>query len=187
MKKSALPLLLLGLALSAGARAAEMTTVEADKSALTFVVREMGVAVDGRFRRFVAQVRFDPARPAKAQAAIDLDLASIDTGSDEANEEVAGKAWFDTRQFPQAHFVSTGMRALGGNRYEVNGTISIKGRTREVSAPFTFTPGAAQSAFDGEFVLRRADFGIGEGAWADFGTVANEIQVRFHFLAKAGN
>lgn len=147
----------------------------------------MGVSVDGRFRGFTAAIRFDPAKPANAQATIDLDLASIDAGSDEANEEVAGKAWFDTRAYPRARFVSSAVRALGANRFEVTGTMSIKGRTREVSAPFTFTPQGSGGTFDGSFVLRRADFAVGEGSWADFGAVANEIQIKFHFLASAGN
>lgn len=51
-----------------------------------------------------------------------------------------------------------------------------------MSAPFTFNP---QGLVDGAFVLKRADYAIGEGSWSDFGTVANEIQIKFHFLAKA--
>jgi polyisoprenoid-binding protein YceI len=178
--------LALGLALSTGTRAAEINTVQTDKSALTFVFHEMGVAVDGRFTKFFAQVSFDPAKPAAAKATIDLELVSIDAGSDEANDEVAGKAWFDAKQFPQARFVSTAVKALGGNRYELSGKISIKGRTQEISAPFTFTPKDNGGSFDGAFVLKRADFAIGEGIWADVGTVANEIQIKFHFLASAG-
>jgi len=30
------------------------------------------------------------------------------------------------------------------------------------------------------------DFAIGEGQWADFGVVANEIQVKFKVLASGG-
>ncbi len=174
------------LGFAAPAPAAELTAVRPDRSALTFVFHEMGVAVDGRFRNFTAQLDFDPARPVAAQASIDLDLASIDAGSDEANDEVAGKAWFDTKDFPHAHFVSTAVRPLGGNRFELNGRMSIKGRTQEVAAPFTFTPQPGGGAFDGSFVIRRSDFAIGEGVWSDTGTVANEIQIKFHILAAAG-
>jgi hypothetical protein len=34
-------------------------------------------------------------------------------------------------------------------------------------------------------VLKRADYGIGEGMWADFGTVANEVQIKFQLVAVA--
>ena len=52
--------------------------------------------------------------------------------------------------------------------------------------PVTFAPGNNAAVFDGAFVLRRLDFGIGEGMWADVATVANEVQVRFR-IAATGN
>jgi polyisoprenoid-binding protein YceI len=63
--------------------------------------------------------------------------------------------------------------------------MTIKGKTQDVSAPFTFKAAGSRASFDGAFVLKRADYNIGEGMWADFGTVANEIQVKFHFEAAA--
>jgi hypothetical protein len=39
--------------------------------------------------------------------------------------------------------------------------------------------------FNGGFVMRRADFNIGEGMWAKFDTVANEVQVNFQITALA--
>jgi polyisoprenoid-binding protein YceI len=99
---------------------------------------------------------------------------------------VAGKQWFNTKAFPSARFVSSAVKPLGGNRYEVSGKLTIKGRSQEVTAPATFTPQGAAAAFDGSLTIKRADFAIGEGPWADFGTVANEIQIRFHILASSG-
>jgi polyisoprenoid-binding protein YceI len=168
------------------ASAAEFNVVDGAKSSIAFTYKQMGVALDGRFRKFAVQLSFDPAKTTIAKAAIDVELASIDTGSAEGDDEVAGKQWFNTKAFPVARFVSSGVKSLGGNRYEVAGKLTIKGRTQEVSAPFTFSPQGNTAAFDGAFTLKRADFAIGEGAWADFGTVANEIQIKFHVLATAG-
>ena len=186
MKKQVTAFLLASFILLSATRAAEYNAIAADKSSLSFVYQQMGVPVEGRFNKFAAQIRFDPAKPGTAEAAIDLDLASIDAGSPEANDEVAGKAWFNTKAFPQARFVATVVKALGDNRYEVTGKMTIKGRTQDVSAPFTFTPQGNEAVFDGAFVLKRADFAIGEGAWADFDTVANEVQIKFRFLASSG-
>jgi polyisoprenoid-binding protein YceI len=182
-KKIAMPLLSLLFALPA--QAVEFTAVQADKSSLAFVYKQMGVPVEGRFKKFAAQLTFDPAKPTVAKANLDLDLASIDAGAPEANDEVAGKAWFNTKLYPQAKFVSSGVKALGGNRYEVSGKMTIKGHTQDVSAPFTLSTQGTLATFDGAFVLKRADYAIGEGMWADFGTVANEIQIKFHFVASA--
>lgn len=179
-------LLALATALVPFAHAAQYTAIQPDKSALTFVSKQMGVPVDGRFKKFAARIDFDPARPAAAKAAIDVDLASVDTGVPEADDEVRGKNWFDVKNNPQAKFVSTAVRALGDNRFEVSGKMTIRGRTQDVVAPFTLTPQGNAAALDGSFQLKRADYGIGQGEWADFGTVANEIQIKFHFLAAAG-
>lgn len=183
MQQNILAVLLTGLALAPLARPAEYTSIQADKSSLGFVFKQMGVPVDGHFKKFSAQLSFDPAKPAMAKAAFDLNLASIDAGSEEANDEVAGKDWFNTKAFPHAKFESTGVRSLGGNRYDVSGKMTIKGHTQMVSAPFTFNPQGNAAVIDGAFVLKRADYAIGEGSWSDFGTVANGIQIKFHFLA----
>jgi len=172
--------------LAATAHAAEYTMLESDKSKLTFVYTQMGVPVDGLFKRFNTQLNFDPAKLANAKAVFDLDLASIDAGSDEANDEVAGKAWFNTKVFPRAKFESTGFKSLGANRYEVSGKMTIKGRSQSVSAPFTLTAQGNTATVDGAFTLKRNDFGIGDGSWSDVSIVANEIQIKFHFLAKSG-
>ncbi len=175
-----------GLAFSPLAQAAEFNQIQTEKSTLGFVYKQMGVPVDGSFKKFAAQLSFDPAKLNIAKAALDLDVTSIDTGSDEGNDEVATKAWFNSKTFPRAKFDSASFKALGGNRYEVTGKMSIKGRTQTVTAPFTFNQQGSSAVVDGTFVLKRADYAIGEGSWSDFGTVANEIQIKFHFVANAG-
>ena len=169
--------------LPGAAQAVEYTQVQAEKSAIAFTYKQMGVAVDGRFRRFSSHLSFDPARPAAARAAFDVELASVDTGAPEGDEEVATRAWFNTRAFPSARFVSTGVRALGGNRYEVSGQLSIKGKTQEVVVPATFTAQGNSGVFDGSFTIRRGDFSIGEGSWAKFDIVANEVLIKFRITA----
>ena len=125
----------IGLLLAAGsALAAEFTVLQTDRSTIAFTVRQMGVPVDGRFRRFSGDLSFDPARPATARTAIEIELASIDAGSQEADDEVVGKQWFDAKNYPKARFVSTSVRTLGGNHYEVAGQLTLKGRTRDLTA-----------------------------------------------------
>ncbi len=172
------------LLLAAGsAAAADFGTVLADKSTLTFTSRQMGVPVEGRFRKFTAALAFDPARPAAASARLDLDLASIDAGSRDANDEVVGKAWFNLKAFPTATFVSSSVKPLGGDRYELAGKLTIKGKTQDLVAPVAFRQEGGNGVFDGAFTLKRLDFALGEGAWADVSTVANEVQIKFHIVA----
>lgn len=177
-------LVLVGLASIAGAAgAAEFNQVQTAKSHITFAYQQMGVAVTGGFGKFDARVAFDPARASAATTNIAIDLASIDAGSAEANDAVQDKDWFDSRTYPVARFTSNGVRALGGNRYEAVGKLTIKGRSHDLTAPFTFTQSAGTGVFDGQFTIRRLDYAVGEGMWADVGTVANEVQIKFHIQA----
>lgn len=178
-------LLALPLLLAAGyAQAAEMSVVQFDKSAISFISKQMNVPVEGAFRKFSARIRLDPTRPEAGQAQIDIDLASIDVGSSEANDEVKGKSWFNVREFPKASFASTSVKALGGGRYETSGKMSIKGKTVDMRAPFTLRQDKDGLVLDGSFPIKRLEFGIGSGVWSDTSTVADEVQVKFHFVLK---
>ena len=177
--------LALAAALPFAAQAAEFNQVQADKSAINFVYQQMGVKLDGKFRKFAAKLNFDPAKPTEAKATIDVDLASVDTGAQEGDDEVAGKPWFNTKAFPTAQFVSGPVKALGGNRYEVAGKLTIKGKTQDVVVPATFTPQGNSGVFDGSFTIRRADFSIGEGSWAKFDIVANDVLIKFRITANS--
>jgi polyisoprenoid-binding protein YceI len=179
-----LTLLVLLAALAApAAQAVEYRTVLPQQSSIGFEFRQMGVPVKGGFKRFAAQIAFDPAKPEAASARIEIDLASIDAGSPEADEESAGKLWFNRSAYPKAVFASSQVRALGNNRYELRGTLTLKGHSREMAIPVTYVPGQAAARFDGAFILKRLDFGIGEGMWADVSTVANEVRVKFRIAA----
>jgi len=167
------------------ALAVEFNQFRAEQSTLRFVSRQMGVPIDGRFGKFAVVLSFDPVRPANASARLDLDLASVDAGSKDANDEVVGKAWFNLKVFPSATFASTAVRPLGGERFELVGKLTIKGKTQDITAPFTFRQEGANGVFDGAFTLKRLDFGVGDGPWSDVGTVANEVQIKFHIVAAA--
>ncbi len=185
MTRTTYPLIAALAFAAAPAVAVEYNQVLADKSQVSFVSKQMGVAVDGRFRKFAAQVSFDPAKPEAAKAKIDIELGSVDAGSQEANDEVKDKNWFNIKQFPTASFVSTAVKPLGGNRYELAGKLTIKGKSQDMAAPFTFKQEAAGGVFEGAFTLKRLDFAVGAGPWSDTETVANEVQVKFKFAVAA--
>lgn len=156
--------------------------VDYAKSEITFVSKQMNVPVEGRFRKFSAAIAYDPAKVESSKAQIEVDLASVDTGSSEADIEVAKKTWFNTAAFPAAKFASTSARALGADRIEVKGSLSIKGISREMTVPVTVKQAGAGRVFEGAFVLPRLQFKIGEGVWSDTETVADEVQVRFRIV-----
>lgn len=156
-------------------------TVLPDGSEIRFVSRQMGVPVEGRFTRWQAQLSFDPKQPQATQVAFGIDTRSLAFGAADTEAEAAKPLWFDSARFPQALFRSTAVKALGGGRFEVTGTLTIKGRSHEVRVPVNLVgaPGAGQGVASGSFTLKRMDFQLGEGEWSDVSVVANEVQVHF--------
>jgi len=163
------------------ASGAEFTVLRPQQSSITFVSKQMGVPVEGSFRKFTARIAVDPTRPEAGTARIDIDLASIDTGIVEADEEVAGKKWFDTQNHPIASFTSAGVGQSGKGRYEALGKLTIKGKSLDIKAPFTLKQNADTLVIDGVFPLRRLDYAIGTGIWSDTEVVADEVRIHFHF------
>lgn len=167
------------------ASALEFKQVQASESAVTFGYTQMGVPSEGKFNKSLTEISFDPAKIANAKARIEIYVDSIDTGSKDANEEVVGKLWFNAKNYPTASFVATGIKALGGNRYQAAGKLSIKGKTLDVATPVTFQSEGTRGIFEGIFAIKRLDYAIGEGEWTDVATVANEIQIKFHIVVNA--
>ena len=157
--------------------------VQVDKSEIRFVSKQMGVNVDGRFRKWTANVVFLPADLAHSKADFDIELASIDLASAESESEVKGAVWFNTAKFPVAHFASSSVRSTGPDRYEFAGTLAIKGTTRNVVVPVTVRKDAAGNAVaEGTFTVKRLEYKIGEGEWADPSTVADDVTVRIRMV-----
>jgi polyisoprenoid-binding protein YceI len=177
--------LLIAAALVAAVPAAAQQKIIADKSSIRFVTRQMNVPVEGVFRRFDATVAFDPKKPEATRAEFEVDLASIDLGSIEGETEAKKKAWLDVGGFPKARFVASSVKPLGGNRYEAAGALTIKGTAQNVVAPFTFAEADGVRVVEGQFPLKRLQYRIGEGAWSDTDTVADEVLVRFRFALPA--
>jgi polyisoprenoid-binding protein YceI len=157
--------------------------VVAAKSEIGFTIKQMGVKFDGRFRKWTADVVFQPTALATSKAVLDIDLGSIDLASDESEAEAKGPLWFNTAKFPFAHFVSSAIRDVGANRYEVTGKLTLKGVTHDCVVPITVaTDASGNRVAQGAFSIPRLDYRIGEGEWADTGVVDNDIVVRVRMM-----
>ncbi|MDE3010291.1 MAG: YceI family protein [Pseudomonadota bacterium] len=152
-----------------------------EKSEITFVSKQMGVELQGRFRKFDGDIVFHPADLAASKARIEVDLASVDLGAAESEAEVRGKDWFQVASFPKGVFQSTQIRAKGPDHYEAVGKFTLKGITRELTVPISVRRIGNQSVAEGGFVMKRTDYNIGQGAWADPEAVAIDVSVKFRF------
>ncbi len=181
MKRTATALAL-GAALLSPFIAPALAQLDTAKSSVVAISKQMGVPVEGVFKRFSAQVSFDPARPAEGKASLEIDIASFDLGDADFNRETAKKEWFDAAKFPKATFVTTAIKPAGAGKYEAAGKLTIKGKTLDVVAPVSFKTEGGQQVFEGTLPIKRLAFNIGEGEWKDTATVADEVQIRFRIV-----
>lgn len=178
----------LGLATLTAPAQAQTAAASAQKlvpaqSSVAFVIKQMGVPVEGQFRKFDAQVQFDPAKLATSRIGFTVDVGSATMGSKEADAEMPKAVWFNAPKFPQAVFQSSSIKALGGGKFEVAGKLSIKGNSRDVVVPVTLAQTGSGAALattaTGTLAIARLAFKVGEDEWADTSMVADEVQVKF--------
>ena len=175
--RSLVPALLLA---AAGAAFAQTPAkLVAPQSEIVFVSKQMGVPVEGKFKKFDAQIALDPKNPANGKVAMSIDIGSATLGVPESDAELPKAPWFNAAKFPQASFQSTAIKGVGAGKFEVAGKLSIKGNTQDLVVPVNLTQAGGTSTATGAFTIKRLDFKIGEGEWADTSMVANDVQVKF--------
>lgn len=164
-----------GLTLPAAAQQNLLPT----QSELSFIAKQMGVPINGHFKKFDAQVNFDAAKLATSRVAFTVDMGSATLGSPEMDGDLPKPTWFNVPKFPQATFTSTAFKMLGSGKFEVTGLLSIKGQAQAVQVPLTMTQSGAVTIATGTLPIKRLTFKVGDGEWADTSMVADDVQVKF--------
>jgi polyisoprenoid-binding protein YceI len=111
-----------------------------------------------------------------------VQVAALDTGDKDRDETLRSDDLFAVAKFPQAHFLSTRIVKTAAG-YEADGALTIRGVTRDAKVPFTFREategGAAVGYLAGKTLVRRLDFGVGQGEWKATDQAGNEVTVSF--------
>jgi polyisoprenoid-binding protein YceI len=167
------------LVISSATAFAAPRAVLPEESQIEFVVKEMGVPVSGKFKRFDAAIDIDATKPEKSSVNLRIDISSLATGSDEADAVAVGPDWLDKARAPYATFKSASMRELSKGRYEVKGTLNIHSKERELVVQFnSIDQASGKTIITSEFVIKRPDFNIGAGEWNEVDVVSPEILVK---------
>ena len=149
------------------------------ESKIEFTVKEMGVPVTGEFRRFTSDIDIDQLKPEKSHANLSIEVGTLDTGSEEADAIAVDSDWLDKVHAPLAIFKSQTIRALGGERFEAKGTLSIRNKVRDIVIQFNASNQASgKTVIVSNFIIKRTEYGIGGGIWNKDGVVAEEIPVK---------
>lgn len=189
-----------GITDTANAQGAAATDAKAgayklDKAhaSLLFRVNHLGFSkYTARFKRFDADLQFDPAKPAAMSVSATIDPASIETDFPDPatldfNAELRGNKFLDTMRFPAITFRSTAVEVTGANTARVMGELALHGVTRPMALDVTFNGGYAghpmdpqsRIGFSARGVLKRSEFGMAYGIPAEGTTmgVSDAVEV----------
>jgi polyisoprenoid-binding protein YceI len=152
-------------------------TLDKSHASLIFKVNHLGFSnYTARFKRFDAQLQFDPTDLAASKLNATVDVKSLETDFPDPakidfNAQLLGKEWFDAAQFPTMEYRSTRVEKTGANSMRIVGDLTLHGVTKPVTLEATYNGGYAghpmdphaRIGFSAHGVLKRSDFGISYG------------------------
>ena len=142
-----------------------------------------GQAVGGSFRKWDADIRFDPKDLAHSSANVTIDVGSAATGDQDRDAALPDTPWFYAAKYPKATFVSHSFKALGGNRYEAAGDLTVRGVTKPLTLPFTLVITGDTAKMNAAVSVNRLAFGVGQGEWATTEVIPAAVQVTIALTA----
>jgi len=158
--------------------------VQAAGSSLVFASKYDGEVFTGSFPGFDTRLSFDPADLSGARLEVTIPLAGARSGNADRDKTLQEADFFNVAKFATAHYRAEKFRALGGNQFAADGVLELRGVSKPVTLTFTWTPGT-QPVLAGKATVKRLDFGVGGGDWADTSTIPNETAISTKVVFKA--
>ncbi|MFF0116369.1 YceI family protein [Streptomyces prasinus] len=163
-------------------------TIDPSHTTLGFVARHAMVTnVKGSFQEFTGALHLDGSDPSRSTAVLDVEMASIDTGSADRDGHLKSADFFKTEEFPKMTFRSTKVEALGGDDYRLTGDLTILGTTKPLTIDLEFN-GAAKDpfgnervGFEGKAEILRSAWGLTWNAALETGGVLVSDKIKLNF------
>ncbi len=167
--------------------------IDPTHSEAAFQVRHLITKVRGRFSDFAGTVTFNPAAPEASTVQFVIQAASIDTNSPDRDTHLRSDDFFAVATYPTITFDSTGITTRSDGRYDVAGTLTMRGVTKSISVPVSYLGrakdpwGNDKIAFEGEVVVNRRDYGLNWNAALEAGgfLVGDDVTISLSIQAAA--
>jgi polyisoprenoid-binding protein YceI len=105
-------------------------------------------------------------------------MTSAKTGVADYDSTMQDSAFFDGARFPTARFAAHSFRKTGENTYEADAELTIRDKTVPIVFPFRFVAEGEGARLTSALTLKRLDFDVGTGDWADTALIANDVEVK---------
>jgi polyisoprenoid-binding protein YceI len=172
---------------------AKTYAIDKTHSEVAFQVRHLLTKVRGRFTEFTGTVVLDQQHPERSSASLNIDASSIDTGTPDRDTHLRADDFFAVGTHPMLTFASSRVVKTGDDRYDVVGTLTIRGVPREITMPVTYLGtakdpwGNMRAGFEMNITLNRKDFGLAWNAALETGgfLVGDEVWIDLSIQAVA--
>jgi polyisoprenoid-binding protein YceI len=154
-------------------------SADASNGTLTFRAMQAGAEFEGRFTRFAARLEFVPGDRPTGRFDVTISTASVDTAERERDDLLRAAEFFDAARVPEARYLATAFVRVGPDAYEARGRLTLRGVTRDVPLRFTWSGTASRPLLDGSAVVRRLEFGVGQGDWRDTAWIGGDVRIAF--------
>ena len=150
-----------------------------------FEVKHTYAAVRGQFTEFSGDVYFDPANPGKSKFDFVIKVDSIDTKIGKRDTHLRSPDFFDAKRFPEMVFKSFKVTKVGGNKYNVDGKLTIKDVTKDLVLEFDYLgqkdnplkPGELVAGLDALLTIDRLAYNVGDGKFYKMGVVGKDVDI----------
>jgi polyisoprenoid-binding protein YceI len=161
-------------------------TADPAASRFTFSATLAGGEFEGSFGDYTVDIVFDPADLAGSRFQVVVRTATARTGDTERDQALAGPEFFATSRYTTATWVADRFEATGPGRWIAHGRLTLRGVTRsqDVACTFVEQPAAGTARLAGTALVRRLDYGIGQGDWQDTSVLGNEVRLSFDLVLR---
>ncbi len=118
--------------------------------------------VHGSFTGLEATINFNEKNLSNSSIVASIDAKTVSTGVSLRNSDLRNKEiWLNTDKFPKISFKSNKIEKTA-NGFKASGDLTIKGITKPLDIPFTFTSKESSGNFAGKFTIKREDYNVGK-------------------------
>lgn len=163
----------------AGLAFAPNWNVDTTKAKVEFSIKGPFGTVHGNFSGLKADIKFDEKAPGNSSISATVDTKTISTGIGMRNHDLKKEEWFDADKYSTIEYHAKKVEK-NGSGYKAIGELTMKGVTKPIEIPFTFTRSGSTGVFKGQFKVNREDFKVGKprSSVGDEVTISLDVPVK---------
>jgi polyisoprenoid-binding protein YceI len=173
------------LALSSAAFAQTNWKLDNAHSSVKFSVEHLMVSeTDGNFKGFEGTLSSKNADFSDAEISFTVDVKTINTDNEMRDKHLQGDDFFNSEKFPQIKFKGTSFKKVSGNKYLLEGDLTIRDVTKKVKFDVVYRGmqkdpyGNTKAGFKATGSIKRLEYGLKWNVMTEAAAVvADEVNI----------